>query len=425
LLPIDNIVINGNDSNGFIPIRTRVLKFIVTILLFLSTLSLGAQNLKDLSAQSVILMDYQTGRVLYEKNVDQPYPPASMTKLITLYLTYEAIEKGQFEKDEIIKVSPVGSSFSRPLRSSLMLLEEGQEVSILTLMQGVAISSGNDGAYQLAELVAGTPAAFIQKMNQEMDRLRLTHMKFYDPDGWSEFNQVTARELALFIREYIHRFPEALEELHSVEQLTYPQPENIVMENNPQILQGRTKKNTNLLLGEIEGVDGLKTGYIDESGFNFSVTAQRGQTRFIGIVMGIFTDNYYEGLQERADEAAELLEFGFDHWETRYAPDSEEEILLWMAEEDTLSLRARNLPLFTLTEEELARLNIVQKHVGDITAPVDTIQTLGYIQWYLDGVLMGQSELCAEEAVERASFWNNLLDFFPRIFYKISQGRDK
>lgn len=399
------------------------MKFICTILFFLFSISLYSFEQPVLKARSSILMDFQTGRILFEDNADQPYPPASMTKLVTLYLTYDAISKGELAKNQVIHVSSTGSAFSRPPRSSLMLLEEGQKVDLLTIMKGVAVSSGNDGAYQLAELVAGNPSDFVELMNETMENMGFVNMRFYDPDGWSENNVVTARELALFSKEYINRFPAALEELHSVRELSYPGPENVV-QPNPRIENSRTKRNTNLLLGEIEGVDGLKTGYIDESGFNFAATARRGNTRFIAIVMGIFTDNYFDGLQERADEAAALLEYGFEHWETSKAPDSTSEILLWMADESRLQLKARNLPLLTLSEEERKHIIIVENHMSDVKAPVLQEQNLGNIKWFLHGELIGESDLCAAKEIERASFWNNLIDFFPMIFYKIKQGRE-
>ncbi|MDA3852075.1 MAG: D-alanyl-D-alanine carboxypeptidase [Spirochaetaceae bacterium] len=388
------------------------------------SLSLFAQNPPELSATSVVLVDHLTGRVLYQKDASISFPPASMTKLVTLYLCYEAIEEGHLQKDQVIQVTPVGSSFSRPTRSSLMMLEEGQQVDVLTLMKGVAVSSGNDAAYQLAELVAGSPEAFVLRMNGLMEEMGFQSMSFIDPDGWSEENQVSALDYAKFASNYINRFPQALEELHSVPSLAYPQPENFAGEN-AQIQWTRVKKNTNLLLGVIDGVDGLKTGYIDESGFNFACTAKRSDTRLISVVMGIFTDNYLQGLNLRATETRDLLEWGFETWKTEYAPLGDISQRIWMSSQERVDLEALNHPMLTLSDSEKSMLVELVELDTALTAPVNRGTKAGHIQWYLNGKMLAESDLVTTERVSRGNLLDIVLDLFPMIHYKITHGRNR
>ncbi|MDC7219644.1 MAG: D-alanyl-D-alanine carboxypeptidase [Spirochaetales bacterium] len=395
----------------------------ILLALFLITAAKGvfAQVPPELMAEGAVVMDYLTGRVLYEKEGDVYRAPASMTKLITLYLGCEAVEKGDFALDTPVTVTEGGSAFSRPEGSSLMLLEEGQVLDYLTLLQGIAVSSGNDGAYQLAELVAGNSDDFVGRMNLLVYSMGYEQMYFEDPDGWSENNRVSPVSYADFSRHYIEAFPWALEQLHSVKELTYPKEEN--MAPGGQIQSSRTKKNTNWLLGKVEGVDGLKSGYIDESGFNFAATAQRGETRLITVVMGIFPEHYWEGLEIRAAESEALLEYGFSHWETQPLPDFSVPVKVYSGEEEEISLIPEEIPLFTYGEAELDRLTRTWETDDWLRAPLEQGTVGGRIVWYFDGEPVGEADLVSERDVKKGAFFHNFIDLFEILFYNISHDK--
>jgi serine-type D-Ala-D-Ala carboxypeptidase (penicillin-binding protein 5/6) len=402
----------------------KITNKILTVLIFIaSCASLHSQEKPVLTAEGAVLMDFVTGRILLDKNGDIPRAPASMTKLVTLYLGCEALEKGDFDRNTPVRVTETGSAFSRPPGSSLMLLEEGQTLDYLTLLRGIAVSSGNDGAYQLAELIGGTPEDFVDRMNLLVYSRGYGDMHFVDPDGWSAEDQVTPLSYAGFAREYIGRFPWALAELHSRESLTYPAERNKAPEG--LIKNSRTKRNTNWLLGEVEGVDGLKTGYIDESGFNFTATAKRGETRFIAVIMGIFTDVYRDGLEMRAQEAGNLLEYGFGNWKTAPLPAASVSLKVYSGKKEEIMLIPEENPLFTWSGEEENRLAWEATAEPWLRAPLPQGSPGGTVTWYFDGEPVGTSALVTKEALEKGGIFHNFIDLFEILFYNISHRNDR
>lgn len=385
----------------------------ILISLLLITVLWGEDVLSHrISAQSAVLMDYETGRILYEKEGDIPISPASMTKVMTLYLTYDAIREGTLSKDQLITIDEAGSSFSRPPRSSLMLLEEGQEVTVLGLMEGLAIASGNDAAYALADLIGPGVDAFVEKMNRKAAVLGLMNTHFVDPDGWSEFNLVTAEEYAVLARHYIQDYPEALEELHSIPYLVYPLPENMPEGRLFRIQVPRKKNNTNKLLGSYEGIDGLKTGYIDESGFNFSATAHRDDIRLISVLMGIYTESYFQGILKRAEESAALLDYGFDNYKSEELSDPVlPELRVWMGSESVLNPVLMESAEALLTEGELDSVYSMVSLSGHITAPLASEDIIGSVRYYLGSVLLDEIPVQAGINVSEGNPFQKIRDF--------------
>ncbi len=167
-----------------------------------------------------------------------------------------------------------------------MNLGQGQIVTVEELMKGVAIASGNDAAAALAEYVAGSSEAFVRRMNEEARFMGYSVMHFADPAGLSTENRVTAREFADFCRRYIELHPEALAELHSLREFDYPLPQNVP---GGRLSGQATRKqyNGNYLVWDGIGVDGLKTGHLDNANFTAAITARRGDTRLIAVLLGV------------------------------------------------------------------------------------------------------------------------------------------
>ena len=394
---------------------------IFSIFLFVNTLVIGAlEKGPELIAQSAILYDFSTGRVLFEKEADLVIAPASMTKLITLYLGWESIESGRTDRDELVEIGVEGSSFSRPSGSSLMLLEEGQNVTFIEIMKGLAVSSGNDATYALAYHLCGSEEVFVDKMNRLVRSMGYKDMFFEDPDGWSSSNTVTASEYARFSADYIRRFPYALKEIHSDLYFTYPKPENLP-ENGGRIITARKKRNTNILLGKVEGVDGLKTGYIDESGFNFTATAQRGNTRFIAVVLGIEGLPYFEGIVKRAEEAETLLEYGFRNFKTIKPSVPEfDSITVWEGKEDLLHVQLSGTPCFTLSLEEMPSLKTSISIPAELDAPVSKGDVIGSLVYQIDGRELEVFQILASENIKKGNIfkvlWHKIKKLFRNVF---------
>jgi D-alanyl-D-alanine carboxypeptidase len=239
-----------------------------------------------LKAKSAILMNAATGKILYAKNADRPMQPASLTKILTLYLVHEAINEGKIYPSDRVKVS-ADAYFTA---GSSMYLEEGDDVELENLIKGIAVVSANDASVAVAEYLGGNVSRFVKKMNAKAHELGMKRSRFMNPNGLPARGQVsTARDIATLARAYIRDFPESLN-LHTMQSFTYGDI---------------TQKNHNVLLKSYPDVDGLKTGFVRAAGFHLIVTARRGDTRLIAVVMG------EKNPEIRAREAAKLLDKGF------------------------------------------------------------------------------------------------------------------
>jgi serine-type D-Ala-D-Ala carboxypeptidase (penicillin-binding protein 5/6) len=266
----------------------------------------------DVKAESAILVDTSNGDILYEKNADEVIPPASMTKLFVMYIAFKEIETGHITLDDKVKLPSNCWAVNLPHDSSLMFLAQGQSVTLRELMCGLSVASGNDAAIAIADYISGDVPSFVARMNQEAANLGLTQTHFVEPSGYDEKNVTTAKEFAAFARVYINRFPQALSEFHSKRDISYPLAANL-----PPWQQSKGdslsifQKNTNPLLNTLPGCDGLKTGFIIESGYNLALTAQRGGVRFLSVTMGGPGKNSREGNETRKHDGTTLMEWAF------------------------------------------------------------------------------------------------------------------
>ncbi len=264
-------------------------KIFVSTCLLILTLSFipcaHADSPIHLKAKSAILMNMNDGRILFEKNPDQPIQPASLTKVLSLYLVFEAITEGKAHMDDMVKIS------RRAWRTggSKMYIQAGKEIPLEELMKGMAIVSGNDACVAVAEHFGGVDR-FVDMMNQKARQLGMAHSTFKNPNGLPAKGQLTtARDVLTLSCQYLNRFPEALS-IHSLQYFTH----------------GRiTQINHNRMLKRYPDVDGLKTGFVCAAGFHIIATAKRGDVRLIAVVMG--SQNRFI----RSKETHLLLEEGF------------------------------------------------------------------------------------------------------------------
>lgn len=273
--------------------------------------SVSKANL-DVWAGSAILIDASNGCVLFEKNADAIIPPASIAKLFVMYIVFKDAAEGKISLDDVVPLPERSWAVNMPSDASLMFLGQGQTVTLRELLKGLAVASGNDAALAVADYISGSTKAFVARMNEECEALGLTHTHFVEPSGYDENNLTTARELAAFCCEYIKRFPQSVEEFHSSPSIKYPLQKNLPSwQKDRGDSSAIYQKNTNPLLGVMEGCDGIKTGFIYESRYNLALTAKRNGVRYISVTMmgtGVGTK---QGNAGRVHDGTEMMEWAF------------------------------------------------------------------------------------------------------------------
>jgi len=399
--------------------------FLSPFLLYSSAAVLSAEQYDppvepQLRSRAAALYDYETGALLFSKAGETPIPPASMTKLMTLHLVYKAIEEGRFGPDTLVRISRDEDFRNMPRRSSLMFLEEGQEVTVLQLMEGLAVSSGNDAAVALARLVAGDAGRFVEQMNREAANLGLKDVHFADPAGLSEENMVTAVEFGRFCIHYIRSHPEALEQLHKLESFTYPTEED-VRNGEPVSLGTITQNNYNVLIGRHPWVDGLKTGYIDESGYNIALTAGVGGRRLVAVLLGGPGDNPDEGALTRAIDGIHLLTFGFYAF-SRVEPElpEMEPVRVWKGNVRQVNVNVP-VPEPLILPTGQSSLITSEYEVADLLeAPLTIHDRIGTAKLRIGDKILAEYPLYPTEDVEPGSWlrslWDSVRLFFRRLF---------
>ena len=273
-------------ARGSFPIRCLM---IVAVLLLSARITLAGEALNPfpVAVRAAVLMDAQSGELLYAQDANEHIPPASLTKVLTLFLTFDAIQRGRADLDDIVPISKKACRTG----GSKMFLKAGDRVPLEELIKGIAVDSGNDASVAVAEYLEGSERAFVTKMNEKLRALGIQHTRIETVHGLPAHNQyTTAADMALLARAYIQAHPEALR-YHQLTSYTY---RNISQENH------------NKLLFQDPSVDGLKTGYTRKSGYNLLATAKRGNQRLIAVVLKAKSRTI------REEEALRLLNFGFE-----------------------------------------------------------------------------------------------------------------
>ena len=385
----------------------------------------------DVYAKSAILIDVSNGNILYEKNADEVIPPASMTKLFAMYIVDEEVAAGNLYYDQIIPLPPEAWACNMPPHSSLMFLGEGQRVTLEELLLGLSICSGNDAAYALAYTICGNMEDFVERMNLVASDFGLIHTHFVESSGYSEQNTTTAREMASFCREYLKRHPQSLARFHAVPSFTYPKEHNLAAGDRlasqdfskglpSHITMSITQTNTNPLLGRLEGCDGLKTGYIEESGYNLSLTAKRGNTRYLSVTMRGPGSSPAEGQAGRVHDGKTLMDWAFYSFADYSIADY---IHPYMVKVLASKQKALNLiPALsekTLTapfisgsslEENLTKIAVDVQLPLYVSGIIKQGQVLGNIRITLDGYLLQEIPLIADRSTQKSSLFVSLAD---------------
>jgi len=374
-----------------------------------------------INARAAVVMDAATGQVLLSKNPDLVIPPASLTKLVTLHVVYEEIRAGRLSKDELVTIDKRDCSPYVPYGSSLMYLQPGMRVSVLDLMRGAAVVSGNDAAFALARRISGSNEAFAARMNQAVRALGFTELSFVEPSGLSELNRATALSYASFCRAYLRLHPESLTELHSVRYIEFPRPEHATAAYHPQ---GRIiQYNRNNLILSYDGCDGLKTGYIIEAGYNLAATAMRGETRLIVVTLGGSGSTSLGGGAQRSRDGSALLDWAFESFVT-LSPDAGPlpPVRAWYGAGGKLALVPADSLGVTAPRSAAASVSVRVVAQRSIDAPVAKGAKLGEIVYSSGGQVLRRVDLLAAREVPRGNILVLVRDavakFFARLFGK-------
>lgn len=312
----------------------------------------------DTAARSAILVDFATGAVLFDKNSDVRLPPASMGKMMSVYLAFALIDSGQIKLTDKVTVLPeTWKKWNN--QGSTMFLSPNQQVSIEDLLHGIVTLSGNDACVVLAEGIAGSEAAYATKMNELAQKIGLRSSHFANTNGWPDPDEyVTARDLATLAVATIRDHPALYQKFYPVAQYSW----------KPDDRQADIKQdNRNPLLGHVVGADGLKTGHTDEAGYGFTGSAERNGQRLVMVVTGL------DSKAQRQAESIKLMEWGFRTFQ-RYklfeAGTVIDQIPVWLGAAPKVAAVAEKTAAVSMTR--FAHKDMVVKIVYDkpLKAPV-------------------------------------------------------
>ena len=346
-----------------------------------------------LNCKSAVLMEANTGTVLYASNEDQPLPPASVTKVMTLLLVMEAIERGQIKYTDMVSASEHACSMG----GSQIYLEVGEQMSVEDLLKSVVIASANDAAVALAEQVAGTEEAFVEQMNARAKELGMNDTVFENTNGLDDTTDThltSAKDIAIMSRELI-KYPKITEY------------SRIWMDTIRNGEFGLT--NTNRLIRFYEGATGLKTGSTAKAGFCITATAKRGDMTLIAVIMGADTRD------SRNAAAVSLLNYGFSNYSIykhQYRDLADIKVLKGM--EDSCSLVAEEF-VTVIPKKKSANVKTSVSVQPNITAPFSIESEVGEVIYTLDGEELGRAKILTEHGVEKINLWR----IFVRIFSKM------
>lgn len=377
----------------------RVQQLITAGILVILLVNTAAAQSFSVNASVGLLYDFNSGQILFSQQGETQWIPASLVKVMTMYVALDRITAENIPLDSIVTVS----ENAWRMGGSQMFLEVGDQVKIEDLLFGIATVSGNDACVAIAEALAGTEDLFVQWMNDKARSLGL-NLHFVDVHGLSDANQITALDFALLVSHYLHDHPQALR-YHSQRSFSY-KPRSSA---NPIV-----QSNRNGLLKSYEGADGLKTGYLSKAGYNLVATAERDGRRLIAVVLGADSET------RREQEATKILDYGFRSFEL-----VKTEQLLDVSQARVYKGRAKNVSLttgdasVTVLRGKQAQLQ-VETQIDSLEAPIKAGDQVGKMKVYLGEELLKEVPIVAENTVERGSWFTVLIDsivlFFKSLF---------
>ncbi len=342
-----------------------------------------------LAVKAYLLQDFNSGSIITSFKKDERIEPASLTKIMTAYLTFDAIQHGHLKLDQTLPVSEKAWK----TEGSKMFIEPNTPVTVDELLHGMIIQSGNDASITLAEGVAGAEEQFADMMNKQAAKLGMKNTHYMNATGLPDKNHyTTANDLAILASALIRDFPQEYKQLYSVKEFTY----NKIMQPN-----------RNRLLWLDTTVDGMKTGHTDTAGYCLIASSKRGNSRLVSVILGAASEAM------RASESQKLLNYGFQFYESTLVYKQSQTIntlRVYKGKDKTVVATITKDFYLTLPKGDHARVKANMTSQQPLIAPIKTGQEIGKISFTLDGRLINEQKLVAAAAVGEAGFFGRMLD---------------
>ena len=351
----------------------------------------------ELNNKAYVLMDYETGQILAAKNENEKLAPASMTKMMTSFIIEQKLLKGELTEGEKVRMNE--SAWCRGTSAeSCMYVPLNGTATVLEMLRGIIIQSGNDASKAMAEHIAGNEGTFVHMMNEEAKRIGMTNTQFVNATGMpADGHYSTAKDMAVLAEHIIHDSSKY-----------YP-----IYSEKEFSFNGIKQGNRNALLYTDPSVDGLKTGHTDEAGYCLTTSAKRGPMRLISVIFGA------PSMNQRASQTRELLAWGFANFETKNVQRANQILAtskVWYGKDSEVKIGlAEN---FNVTMPKGKANDIKTKLVVQpkLTAPLKKGQVVGKFVATLDGKVIAEKPLVALDAVEEAGFFARMIDHIKQFF---------
>lgn len=355
----------------------------------------------DIDAKGFVLMDAGSGKIIAEKNMDEKMAPASLTKLMTLYIISEALSEGQIKETDEVRISKEAWKTG----GSRMFLKVGSHVPVKDLIDGIIIASGNDATVAMAEYIAGTQKSFAQLMNETAKNLGMNNTHYLDPTGLPKPDHYsTPHDIAILTRAIIKQFPQYYS-WYKQKWITW---------------NGIKQPNRNRLLWRDPNVDGLKTGHTESAGYCLVSSAKRNNMRLISVVMGAPSDS------ARANESQALLNWGFRFYKTYQLFPANKSITtrrVWLGQKKYIPFGLEKPLTVTIPAGQYKDLNATMTINPKIKAPINAGQVYGEVKITLSGQTLASGSLIALENDPQGGLWTRFRDRVALFFHGSSKKK--
>ena len=389
------------------PLRRLVAVALIPLLLCVNALAVDLIPPK-IASESYVLMEYETGEILAEQNPDLPLPPASLAKIMTALIGFEAVKNNMLHYDEMVPVSRKAWKST----GSRMFIDPATPVSIFDLLSGIIIQSGNDASIALAEAVAGDEETFTELMNRKAKEIGLENTLFSNSSGFPTKSpqRTSAADMAHLARYVIRHHPEDYR-LYAEESFTY---------------NDIAQPNRNKLLARYPGADGIKTGYTKNAGYSLVASAVRDNRRLIAVVMKT------KSPRVREREAGKLLNYGFRAFKLHALQDIEKtnKIPIWQGDVDEIAIGIDTIEKFLTTASSIQKIQLIPRlNAESLIAPIDAGTTVGTLDILVDGAdtPIRQFPIVTKEAVPAGGYTKQIVDYLKLHYlghahgYRLSQ----
>jgi D-alanyl-D-alanine carboxypeptidase (penicillin-binding protein 5/6) len=362
----------------------------------------------DTPAPVAFMKDLSSGAILYAKDADRRMPPASMAKMMTVYVAFDLIKKGELKLDQMVTVHPeTWRRWHGPAAGSTMFLSPGEQVSVSNLLHGIVTLSGNDACVVLAEAISGTEPAFAQLMNQQAKKIGLANSRFGNSNGWPDGGQtfVTARDLGTLAEATVRDHPKLYKTYYSQREFTWGK----TLGAGADI----TQANRDPLLGRVEGADGLKTGHTEEAGYGFTGSAEQGGRRLVMVLAGLTSAN------QRIEQSVSFMNWGFRAWKAQPIVARGKRVQtaeVQLGDARTVGLVAPHDLAVTVPSGLGSEMKVRVVYSGPIKAPIAAGQHIADLVVATPDMPVQRLPLVAESAVGEAGLFARIGSGFRWLF---------